>query len=167
MDLKPVIKFCAYVFVVGVFVFLVFIVFPMNFTHSGPDKLAYVKYMLMHIQAAKWEWAVVNGYTNAPDMQRVPTQQDISPYVEHDSADKFGLGFDENGYVLPAKGIIFSINRLGISPQVTFTRDFTENRWRHGQRIPKGTTMILSDAGISFFLQGEKTPKSLAYILGN
>ena len=165
MNLKPATRICACVFVIGVFFFIVFVVIPANFVRSGTNEYIGIVNTLRQIAAARAEWSIVNGYTNAVDMQRVPTQQDISPYLMHGSRDRYGVGFDQNGYVLPVKGITFSINSLGTSPQVTFTRDFIDKTWGGG-KIPKGTIMISSNYTEELILPGEKTPKTLPEELG-
>jgi hypothetical protein len=109
MNLKSVIlKLAACIFLVAAG-WLLFSVTTANFVGGGPDKEAYIGYTLMQIQAAKAEWAIVNGYTNASDMHREVMPQGITPYVIYGSVDKYGCGFDQNGYVRPLKGIFFPL----------------------------------------------------------
>ena len=166
MNLKPVNKFCAYAFVIGVFFFIIFIVLPPNFAGGGPDKLLSVVNTLRQIEAAKSEWAYENGYTNASDVLRQATPQEIAPYANHNSIDKFGFGFDQNGIADTNNGVIFLINALTTSPQANFIRDFTENRWRHGQKIPRGTIMVLSNTAAKFILPGQTNIVFLDGVVG-
>jgi len=85
MNLKPAI---VYFFVIGVLLFLITVYFPP--LNSGPYKYTSVVNILRQTEAAKEEWAIENGYTNAADTHRVLTQKDITPYVAFQK-DQFGL----------------------------------------------------------------------------
>jgi hypothetical protein len=140
-----------------------------NFVGGGPSKLSSIINVLRQIDGAKEYWAEQHGFTNSVNSSREITQQDIAPYLKHGSIDKFGFGFDQNGYVHAGKGIIYSINSLGKSPEAKFTSDFRERSWPHGWKIPNGTVVIFSGMYEKYILPGQesKPPKSLSEVFAN
>jgi len=140
-----------------------------NFVGGGPSKLSSIINVLRQIDGAKEYWAAQHGFTNSVDSSREITQQDIAPYFKRGSIDKFGFGFDQNGYVHAGKGIVYSINTLGKSPEAKFTSDLRERGWPHGWKIPSGTVMIFSGMDEKYILPGQesKPPKSLSEVFAN
>jgi hypothetical protein len=140
-----------------------------NFVGGGPSKLSSIINVLRQIDGAKEQWAYEHGLTNSVNSSKEITQQDIAPYFKRGSIDKFGFGFDQNGYIHAGKGIIYSINPLDVSPEAKFTSDFRESRWPSGWKIPKGTAMIFSGVYEKYILSGQesKPPKSITEVFAN
>jgi predicted PurR-regulated permease PerM len=59
---------------------LIAIVVP-NFVHGGSTKLNGIINNLRQIDAAKQEWAIEHGLTNAAQLNRVVTEKDLAPYL--------------------------------------------------------------------------------------
>jgi hypothetical protein len=144
-----------------------------NFIRSGPGKTHGIVVVLMQIDAAKEQWAIEHGFTNASSTLRNITQQDIAPLFKlgsnKDGYNRMVNGFDKNGNIVGAQGVIFSINPLGVSPEAQFTKDFKlDNRfWFRGQIIPKGTILRLGTNGVEYILPGQESSpcKSLGELL--
>lgn len=138
-----------------------------NYIGGGSSKLTSIINTLRQVDGAKNYWAFEHGYTNVSDMHREVTQQDIAQYVKHGNVDKFGFGFDQNGYIQAGSGIIYSINPVGASPEAKFTSDFRESRWPRGWKIPKGTVMIFVGINEKYILPGHESqsPKSIEQVL--
>jgi hypothetical protein len=128
-----------------------------NFVEGGPSKLSSIINVLRQIDAAKDYWAMQHGLTNSVNSSKEITQQDIAPYFKRGSIDKFGFGFDQNGYVHAGKGIIYSINSLGKSPEAKFTSDLRERGWPRGWKIPKGTILLFGANGEEYILPGQES----------
>jgi hypothetical protein len=157
--------------VIAVVGFLIWVSIP-NFIGGGPDRLTSVINELRQIDGAKEYWAMQNGFTNGVYLSREITQQDIAPLFVHgdnqDHIDRFGFGFDQNGNIRAGKGVVFSINPLGIRPEAKLTSSFRDKHWCRDWQLPKGTIIRLgTNSPIEFILPGQESqpPKSIEQVL--
>jgi hypothetical protein len=134
-----------------------------NHIGGGPGKLSSVINLLREIDAAKEYWATQQGATNGAPSLREITEQDIAAVVVRgdgqDHFDRFGFGFDKNGNIHGAEGVMFVINPLGKSPEARFTANFklSKDAWPWGPKIPKGTVMRFGRDEVEFILPGQES----------
>ena len=118
-------------------VFLLFVIVALfvavaipNFVKGGPSKLTNIINMLKLIDGAKEEWAERHGFTNTNNVRLLHEMslQDIAPLLAWDRGhvDRFGFGFDTNGYICSPKDVLLEINPLGVSPRAIFLREYKE-----------------------------------------
>ena len=145
-----------------------------NFVGGGPSKMGGVINMLRQIDGAKYEWAFEHGLTNTASFSHQVSQEDIASLLkrQNDRITYSGFGFDRNGNIHSAQGVVFAINPLGMSPEVKFTKAFklSDRSGFFGPRIPKGTVMRFStnaDGFVEYILPGQESKpcKSLTDLL--
>lgn len=101
------------------------------YRHSGPAKTTAIVDHLRQIEAAKDEWAIVNGATNPASWNRVLTPKELSPYLLPQ--------FTQEDFGDPICGEVYSIQPLNKPPQARLTRNLRESSWPKNWTIPKGT----------------------------
>jgi len=144
-----------------------------NYIGGRPGKLSGIINVLRGIDAAKNQWVYEHGLTNGGVSSTEFREQDLASYFFHgdhqDHFDRFGFGFDRNGSILSAQGVVFTINPLGISPEAKFTKGFKLNDrdWFYGPKIPKGTILRFGANGEEYILPGQESKpcKSLSELL--
>jgi hypothetical protein len=121
------------VLLVGIIGLLVAIAVP-NFVHGGSTKLLGIINRLRQIDAAKQQWAIEHGLTNAFQLNRVITERDLAPYLL--------ASFTQNqDFGNPAFGELYLIRDLNQPSEAVLTRKLTE---RHvDSSLPKGTIIRL------------------------
>jgi hypothetical protein len=135
-----------------------------NFVGGGPSKLSSVINMLRQIDGAKAYWALQHGLTNNVVSFRELTQKDIAALFIHgdnqDHIDRFGFGFDKNGYIKSGDGVVFQINPLGVSPEAIFLRVFKQAPIP----LPEGSIMKLDENGMEEYIVAGQPPKIYRWI---
>jgi len=154
---KKLLVFLALV-IVGLFVA---VAFP-NYVGGGPSKLSSVILMLKQIDGAKRYWAEQHGFTNDVRPLHEISQQDIATLLAHSdgNVDRFGFGFDTNGYICSAKDVRFEINPLGVSPKAIFLRGYK----RAPIPLPEGAVIKLDQNEMEEYILPGQPPKIYRWI---
>ena len=126
-----------------------------NFVHGGPGKITGIIGHLRQIDAAKQQWAIEHGMTNATQLVRELTPTDLAPYLLPD--------FTRKDFGNPICGERYSIKRLEESPEALITRNLREYGWPDNWKLPKGTIIRFGSNGEEYILPGleSKPCKSL------
>jgi len=103
-----------------------------NYISSGPSKFGEIINHLRQIEGAKEEWAIEDGFTNAPTMNKVITEKELAPYLlpQYTKGKEFGA---------PILGEIYLIRKLNQPAEAVLTKNFTEG----GRSLPRGTIIRL------------------------
>ncbi len=122
------------VLLIAIIGLLVTIAIP-NFVHGGSTKFMGILNNLRQIDAAKKEWALERGLTNAFQLNRVVTERDLAPYLlpVYTHNQEFGN---------PAFGELYFIRDLNQSPEAVLTRKLSERYIN--STLPKGTIIRLA-----------------------
>ena len=123
----------AVVLLIAITGLLVAIAVP-NFVHGGSTRLNAIINHLRQIDAAKHQWALERGLTNAAQLNRVITKRDLAPYLlpAYTQNQDFGN---------PVNGELYLIRDLNQPPEAVLTRKLTERYV--DSPLPKGTIIRL------------------------
>ena len=112
------VKFFILVGIVGV---LIVIAVPnLNYVGGGPSKFGGILNTLRQIDAAKSQWALEHGLTNAALPSRIITTKDLAPYLGHE--------FTGNDLGDPKYGELYSIRDLNQPCEAVLTKEFSEGK---------------------------------------
>ncbi|MGA2281803.1 MAG: hypothetical protein ABSG80_16050 [Verrucomicrobiota bacterium] len=121
------------VLLIAIIGLLVAIAVP-NFVHGGSTKLNAIINHLRQIDAAKHQWALERGLTNASQLNRVITERDLAPYLLPSFTQNQDFGN-------PVFGELYLIRDLNQPPEAVLTRKLTERCV--DSTLPKGTIIRL------------------------
>jgi hypothetical protein len=104
-----------------------------NYSGSHTSKFNGILNRLRQIEAAKEQWAIEHGLTNAPPTNRVITEKDLVPYLlpVYTERKEFGA---------PAFGELYLIRDMNQPAEAVLTQDLTES---DGRSLPRGTIIRL------------------------
>lgn len=131
------------IFVIAAAGLLFWIPIP-NFIRGGPGKITGIINRLRQIDAAKQEWAIEHGITNAAQLNRELTPQDLAPYLL--------TNFTQKDFGNPIYGEHYYIKNLNESLEVELTKDLREYGWPNNWKLPKGTVVKFGTNGIEEYL---------------
>jgi hypothetical protein len=129
-----------------------------NYVHSGPSKISGIISHLRQIDAAKQQWAIDHGITNAMQLNRELTTNELAPYLL--------ASFVRRDFGDPICSERYFVKRLNETPEAELTQNLREHSWPSNWKLPKGTTIILVGYDAKYFLPGQesKPPKSLSEV---
>lgn len=142
----------------AIIVLFIAIIVP-NFIHSGPGKISGIVNRLRQIDAAKQQWAIEHGITNAVLFKIELTTNDLAPYLLPSYVQKeFGDPIFHERYF---------IKHLSESPEAEILREVREYGSPLNWKLPKGVIVRLGSNNMAeYILPGRESKpcKSLSEV---
>jgi Zn-dependent protease with chaperone function len=107
--------------------------------HNGPSERTVIVYRLRQIEEAKMEWAFEHNITNATQLTRELTPQDLAPYLLPE--------FTQKEFGDPLYGEVYSIGHLNEPAQAQLTQALEEKRMFQRLTLPVGAIIKLGTNG--------------------